>query len=164
MEALGRALENFVGTVIFISHNRTFINSIATLILEINDGQVRRHVGTFEDYVYYLENYVASLPLSEGEVGGGVPSVIPASHCLPLPEGEIKRGCSLKHHRKTLKKLEEEITELEKEKNRLSKKQAKNPTKFATEDYARLGEVMKLIEEKEEKWLETEDELNKKYS
>lgn len=159
VEALGRALKNFIGTVIFISHNRTFINSIATLILEINDGQVRRHVGTFEDYVYYLENYVNQ----------DTPTTIPNTSTVIQSEAKdllssVKDtpAITLKHQRKELKKLEEEITELEKEKNKLSKKQAKNPEKFATEDYARLGEVMKLIEEKEEKWLKMESEINKK--
>ncbi|MFH2018518.1 MAG: ABC-F family ATP-binding cassette domain-containing protein, partial [bacterium] len=141
VEALGRALENFVGTVIFISHNRTFVNSIATTIVEVKDGGVRRYVGTYEDYIYYLENFTA--PAKEEKAGD-----IPA----PIME-KPKQIDDLKKRRKVLKKLEDEIVALEKEKKRLSQKQAIDPAKFTNEDYVQLGEVVKSVEAKEEEWV-----------
>jgi ATP-binding cassette subfamily F protein 3 len=58
VEALGRALKQFHGTVFFISHDRTFVNLIATDILELKNGTAKRYPGTYEEYVYHLERIV----------------------------------------------------------------------------------------------------------
>lgn len=151
VEALGRALKNFVGTVIFISHNRTFINSLATLILEIKDGQVRRHVGTFEDYIYYLKNYI-----NQNAAETSTDEADTAPSLAFKPNDEIKKI------KRELRKTEEEITELEKTRKKWSKKQEKNPTKFSVEDYKTLGDIIKQIEQKEEKWLKIQERLTVK--
>ncbi len=149
VEALGRALRNFVGTVIFISHNRTFVNSIATTIIEVKDGGVLRYPGSYEDYIYYLENSAAPVKV-EKDV-----ETVEAVVAQPKQIDELKK------QKKELKKLEEEIVELEKEKNRLARKQAKNPAKFAHEGYVRLGEVIKIIETKEAEWIKLEELVGK---
>ncbi len=55
VEALGTALAAFNGTIIFTSHDRTFANMLATEIVEINEGRVRRNYHDYEDYVAKLE-------------------------------------------------------------------------------------------------------------
>jgi len=55
VEALGDALQKFGGTVFFISHDRTFVNLVATSILDVKDGKIKRYPGSYEDYVYHLE-------------------------------------------------------------------------------------------------------------
>ena len=55
VESLGRALKTFNGTIFFISHDRTFVNMLATEIVEINNGSVLRYPGNYEDYVYSME-------------------------------------------------------------------------------------------------------------
>jgi ATP-binding cassette, subfamily F, member 3 len=44
------ALAAFSGTVIFVSHDRYFIDRLATRVLEVEDGQVTSHEGNYEDY------------------------------------------------------------------------------------------------------------------
>src|SRR6185295_3851382 len=51
VEALGEALRDFAGTVVFVSHDRTFVNMVATQIVEVDDGRVRALAGTYADYV-----------------------------------------------------------------------------------------------------------------
>ncbi|MBI2116671.1 MAG: ABC-F family ATP-binding cassette domain-containing protein [candidate division NC10 bacterium] len=51
-EVLEEALEDFDGTMLFISHDRYFINRIATKVVEVRDGQLWEFAG---DYDYYLE-------------------------------------------------------------------------------------------------------------
>jgi len=58
VEVLGRALKSFVGTLFFISHDRTFVNLVATKIVEVKDGSVRLYPGKYEEYVYHLETTV----------------------------------------------------------------------------------------------------------
>ncbi len=59
-EILESALVNYTGTCLFVSHDRYFINSVATRILDLRDGTVTNYVG---DYDYYLEK---SSPLAAG--------------------------------------------------------------------------------------------------
>ena len=55
VEALGRALQSFSGTLFFISHDRTFVNLVASQIVEVKNGSVRLYPGDYEEYVYHLE-------------------------------------------------------------------------------------------------------------
>ncbi|WP_017549462.1 ribosomal protection-like ABC-F family protein [Salinicoccus carnicancri] len=43
-------LEYYFGTLIFVSHDRHFINSIADKIWEVSDGRVREYTGNYDDY------------------------------------------------------------------------------------------------------------------
>ena len=56
-EVLEEALEDFDGTMLFISHDRYFINRIATKVVEVRDGQLWEFAG---DYDYYLEKRAES--------------------------------------------------------------------------------------------------------
>jgi ATP-binding cassette subfamily F protein 3 len=51
-EILEEALDQFDGTMLFISHDRYFINRIATKVVEVRDGRLWEYAG---DYDYYLE-------------------------------------------------------------------------------------------------------------
>ncbi|MDP8230398.1 MAG: hypothetical protein P9L93_04755, partial [Candidatus Gorgyraea atricola] len=58
VEAFGKALKAFNGTVFFISHDRTFVNMLATRIVEVKDGTVLYYPGNYEEYVYSMETKV----------------------------------------------------------------------------------------------------------
>ncbi|SNS77956.1 ATPase components of ABC transporters with duplicated ATPase domains [Noviherbaspirillum humi] len=51
IESLNIALEKYAGTLIFVSHDREFVSSLATRILEVKDGQVIDFQGGYEDYL-----------------------------------------------------------------------------------------------------------------
>ncbi len=51
IESLNIALEKYAGTLIFVSHDREFVSSLATRILELKDGQVIDFQGSYEDYL-----------------------------------------------------------------------------------------------------------------
>jgi len=61
-EVLEEALDQFEGTMLFISHDRYFINRIATKVVEVRDGRLWEYAG---DYDYYLEK-------REEEQGSGI--------------------------------------------------------------------------------------------
>jgi ATP-binding cassette subfamily F protein 3 len=71
-EILEEALEQFEGTMLFISHDRYFINRIATKVVEVRDGRLWEFAG---DYDYYLEKREESPePRAESrEPGAGYP-------------------------------------------------------------------------------------------
>lgn len=55
IESLNLALENFPGTIIFVSHDREFVSSIASRIIELTPTGIRDFVGTYDEYLESLE-------------------------------------------------------------------------------------------------------------
>ena len=51
IESLNIALEKYAGTLIFVSHDREFVSSLATRILEIKDDGIVDFPGSYEDYL-----------------------------------------------------------------------------------------------------------------
>ena len=60
VEAMGQALGEFNGTVFVVSHDRTFVNLIANEIWEVQNGFVKRILGSYEDYVWQKEQEALS--------------------------------------------------------------------------------------------------------
>jgi ATP-binding cassette subfamily F protein 3 len=50
-EVLEAALAAFSGTIVFISHDRYFINRIATKVVEVRDGRLQAFLGSYDDYL-----------------------------------------------------------------------------------------------------------------
>jgi ATPase subunit of ABC transporter with duplicated ATPase domains len=51
IEALNLALENYPGTLIFISHDRDFVSSLATRIIEMTPLGIIDFNGTYDEYL-----------------------------------------------------------------------------------------------------------------
>lgn len=51
IESLNMALEMYQGTLIFVSHDREFVSSLATRILELSENGVRNFSGNYEEYL-----------------------------------------------------------------------------------------------------------------
>ena len=60
IESLNLALDNFEGTIIFVSHDREFVSSLATRILEIKDHKLIDFQGTYDEYLASMENTKSS--------------------------------------------------------------------------------------------------------
>jgi ATP-binding cassette subfamily F protein 3 len=50
-EVLEQALANFAGTLVFVSHDRTFINALATRVVEVNYGVLSEYIGNYDDFM-----------------------------------------------------------------------------------------------------------------
>lgn len=60
IDALVEALKKFPGTVLFVSHNRFFIDQIATRVLAITEKGVRNYLGNYHDYLaQYGKDYLS---------------------------------------------------------------------------------------------------------
>ncbi|MEI2265206.1 ABC-F family ATPase [Erwinia sp. CGal63] len=51
IEALNMALEMYEGTLIFVSHDREFVSSLATRVIEMTPGKIHDFTGNYEDYL-----------------------------------------------------------------------------------------------------------------
>jgi len=56
IESLNQALEDFEGTLIFVSHDREFVSSLATRVLEMKESEFKVFYGGYEDYLVETEN------------------------------------------------------------------------------------------------------------
>lgn len=66
-EILENALNNYTGTVLFVSHDRYFINAAATRIIELSNKTVVNYIGNYDYYlekgIYLVQNLLIQYPL-----------------------------------------------------------------------------------------------------
>ncbi|HTK04935.1 MAG TPA: ABC-F family ATP-binding cassette domain-containing protein [Candidatus Eisenbacteria bacterium] len=148
VEALGLALREYPGTILFVSHNRTFVNLIATAIVEVGEGRVRGFAGTYEEYVWALSEEVARVqPAGEKREKRKEKSEKTEE---ARPKREVHE--ELKEQKKKLKKIEARVAEYEDEKTSVLARMALNPTVFSPTLSKRLHELGELIAADEEEW------------
>ncbi len=112
------SLQKFTGTVVFVSHDRYFIDKLATRVFEIGDGRVEIFPGNYEDYLWRKERKFAAL---DGEPSSAATLVTTAAvnhretEAQATPEAKQKRlnPIKLKQMRERLEEVEEEIARLE---------------------------------------------------
>jgi ATP-binding cassette subfamily F protein 3 len=61
-DVLLTALQEFTGTVVFVSHDRYFIDKLATRVFEVADGGVHLFPGNYEDYLRRKSDQAAIVP------------------------------------------------------------------------------------------------------
>jgi len=91
-DVLLNALAEFTGTVVFVSHDRYFIDKLATKVLEVAGGKVTVYPGNYEDYVFRKENPAGPTPAPEAPAPKPAPrpaAAAPArghqNHATPPP-------------------------------------------------------------------------------
>ncbi|MDO9068487.1 MAG: ABC-F family ATP-binding cassette domain-containing protein [Deltaproteobacteria bacterium] len=127
-EVLLDALKGFDGTVVFVSHDRYFVNALATRIVEVVGGKLESYFG---DYEYYLEKKAGAAATAtfqpqvatlERRTSNSEPGAIPA----PLPplnkevrlkdrEEEKRRKREDQSRQKRMGEIESQIAGVEKE-------------------------------------------------
>ncbi len=108
-ESLEQALKSFDGTLLFVSHDRYFIQALAGKILELEEGSATAFTGSYEEYAAFKANLKAEQkPIQR----------IPTPSVSPQKEGYYKskevRAQEAKRRNRT-KQIEEEIAALESE-------------------------------------------------
>lgn len=139
VEALGEALAEFSGTILFTSHDRTFANMLASEIIEINEGRVRRHYHDYEDYVSQLEKR-----LVESSQDLNVSSVVKASSTY-----DIK-----KENKKRIKYLENRLSKLNEQRTDIHQYFLDNIINYDLKKKEELSNIETEIKSLEEEWLE----------
>ena len=60
IESLNTALDKYTGTLIFVSHDREFVSSLATRIIELRPGKKEGDAATIADFKGSYEEYLES--------------------------------------------------------------------------------------------------------
>jgi len=63
-DVLLEAIANFTGTVLFVSHDRYFIDGLATRVFEVEDRRVHIYPGNYEDYLWRKQGGPAQVSVS----------------------------------------------------------------------------------------------------
>jgi ATP-binding cassette subfamily F protein 3 len=90
-EALIEALRGYGGTLLFVSHNRSFVNQLATVIWEVKDGRILPFPGNLDDWWYHQKSLAAQA------ASNGDPAVSPRS---AGGEGRAEGGASEKDRKR----------------------------------------------------------------
>ncbi|GGG62638.1 ribosomal protection-like ABC-F family protein [Edaphobacter dinghuensis] len=108
------AIRNFTGTVLFVSHDRYFIDGLATRVFEVEDKRVHIYPGNYEDYLWRKqggpEKVIASITKEPEPI-----AVVEAPKAVEAPQAAVKRlnPIKLRQLEDKLKFAEEEIPRLE---------------------------------------------------
>ncbi len=156
VESLGAALRQFPGTIFFISHDRTFVNMVATEIVEVKSGSVVRYPGSYADYVYHLEHEVRDELTADQSSGAGAPRAAkePSDYHLRKQRESTRRKLAGQ-----IKRSEGQQAAHRKEKDALEAELASNPTAWNRELSDRVKQLMQSLAEEERRWLELTEQL-----
>src|SRR5579872_5194558 len=126
-DVLLEALSKYSGTVVFVSHDRYFIDNLATRVFEIEDGHVHVYPGNYEDYLWR-------------KAGGASPVV-----SEPEPEPVVV-AVAAEHKKRVnpmkLQKLQDRLREVEQQVASLESEIAQHEAALA--DFKSVEETMRL--------------------
>ena len=74
-EVLLEALEDYGGTLIFVSHDRYFVDKLATKVIEVGGGRTLVYPGGYEDFVYWKKQQEAGVPVAMPTAAAPAPHV-----------------------------------------------------------------------------------------
>ncbi|TMQ18433.1 MAG: ABC-F family ATP-binding cassette domain-containing protein [Deltaproteobacteria bacterium] len=125
-ESLAASLGTFDGTLVFVSHNRSLIRTLATGIWNVEDQRVEVYPGTLDEYMYSMAQRRLAVAAAETEPRRDPRGALPAPPSAKSrdddkarkrreAEARHKRGVKLGPLEKTVAQLEERIAVLEAE-------------------------------------------------
>ena len=164
------ALKDFGGTVIFVSHDRGFIENLSTRVLELKPGQFRLFPG---DYKYYMERLEREANGEFSQNDELKSAAQPEKNSQKEEKTETKRSweeqkkieSERRRAEKNVKNLEEQILKLEEEKSSQEAQMAR-PEVYSNGEKAKavqkkIDELAEKLEELNLQWMEAAEALEK---
>src|SRR5437773_2170702 len=154
-DVLLEALSTYTGTVVFVSHDRYFIDKLAMRVFEIGGGKVEVYPGNYEDFLWrkqggaekLQEQVSGSRTAGNGQVTAGLPAGTKAQDDKPSKRlNPIKR-----------KQMEDRVRELEAEITRLENAMATCET--ALQNFVSAEETTRLTHELEHSRTELQEHV-----
>jgi len=157
VEALAEALLDYKGTVIFTSHDRHFMQRVATCIVEVRDGHVTNYRGAYEAYLYSVNKEIEE---GEREQANGLSK--------PPPSASKSAKGPFRAARRTDREIRKEMANLERTIARLDdqKRQTNSQLMTATDPaealrlHNDLSALTTQLAEAEDRWCHLQEEVN----
>ncbi len=148
-EELENTLLDYSGTMLIVSHDRYFINKLATRILELDENGIREYYGNYDEYIEKKNN------LSLQKLPEKVQKEKKPNEYLLKKE----RQSALRKAKTRLAKCEQEIEEAEKETAQIEEKMQSAPYEELMELTQKLDELTGLKEELYAEWEKLSEQL-----
>ena len=156
-QVLESALENYEGTIVFVSHDRYFINKIANKVLDITEDNYSIYLGNYDYYLEKREQELIAKKLKEEKTEEVQEKVV---NDYALGKEEKKRIRKLERTREELlekiESLEEKVSLVN---NELTKEEVYTDAIKVQEYNEELRSLNQEIEDLNNTWLEIEEEL-----
>jgi ATPase subunit of ABC transporter with duplicated ATPase domains len=137
-EALEAALAQFPGTIITVSHDRYFLDKLATEILHFENGAATYHNGSYSDF--YAIHHLKQTNTEEPSVKKRPPARL----------RKDRAGSSARQRSRSAEEIEHEVKLLENELVELAEKLSNASSEWRPEQYAGIGsrqeEISSLLE------------------
>jgi ATP-binding cassette subfamily F protein 3 len=133
-DVLLESIEKYTGTVVFVSHDRYFIDKLATRIFEIGSGEVSIFPGNYEDYLWRKEGKVVDLTLP-----GTLPATSRQQPAAPAASAKRLNPIKLKKMQDRCQQLEQQIGRVESE---IAGYEAELANFVSAEDTLRVSNLM----------------------
>ncbi|EAT59171.1 ribosomal protection-like ABC-F family protein [Chlorobium ferrooxidans] len=125
-EMLIESLENYSGTLLLVSHDRYFLDSLVNKVIEIKNGNMQLHLGT---YAEYLEKAEKAIEAERKQEAAGRQKTQAATQTITEKDKEqAKKSAAAKKDKKRIEEIEQKINRLEQQKESIE-------TVMATEDF-----------------------------
>jgi ATP-binding cassette subfamily F protein 3 len=121
-DVLLEAIANFTGTVLFVSHDRYFIDGLATRVFEVEDRRVHIYPGNYEDYLWRKQGgpeKVAVSLSSSLKATVAAPPPVPAPSLVEAAATETVKAPAKRLNPIKQKQLEDRVAQVEQEIPRL---------------------------------------------
>ena len=139
------AIRSYTGTVLVVSHDRYFINRIATRILELKDQKLYSFIGNYEYYDSHKEQVYTAAAAVAPESADSVPdTTVPVSSAKDDYKKQKEEQARIRKKENDIKKTEQQIEQIEAEISAIDQEFEK--PEIATNS-AKLGELSKKREE-----------------
>ena len=156
-QVLEEALENYEGTILFVSHDRYFINKIANKVFDITEEGYNIYLGNYDYYLEKREQEKIAKRLKEEKIAE---AVVKEVNDYVLSKEEKRRIRKLERTRDELivqiDELESKIKIVNEE---LMKEEVYTDAVKTQEWNGKLKKLTSELEEKNNSWLEIEEEL-----
>jgi ATP-binding cassette subfamily F protein 3 len=149
------ALAEFPGTMVFISHDRYFINRLATKVVEVRGGRLVTHLGGYDDYHAAITRPPAAPAGPAPLAAPPEPAAAPPADRMRAPERSRRRprvDPAVRELRGRLDRLETEIHAIEARLAELGRTLA-DPALYADGERARAVALERQQAEKQVAWL-----------
>ena len=154
-EILEEALNNYEGTVLYVSHDRYFINKTATRILDLTNHKLVNYIGNYD---YYLEKKEELTDIYAPEVREEVYTETVFATKMDWKQQKEEQA-RLRKRENDLKKTEKAIEELEQRDSEIDEEMANPEVATNVAECVRLSKEKAEIAEKLEKLYEKWEEL-----
>lgn len=163
-EVLENAINTFTGTVLFVSHDRYFINKVADTVLELTPQGSNLYLGNYD---YYIEKKEELEAIKQAQELENQPSIPENTNKLSQKQLDYKQS---KEMQKKVRKLERQVNQAEEEMMKFSdQKDSIEQAMTLPENFndlekmqalqSELDQAKKLLNEAEETWTELSLEL-----